>query len=62
MNEHFRTAPPDKNVVLQYVGAAHLLETRRGANIRVLSVWSKALESAGLVTPPPSHAPGCVTF
>jgi len=48
MNEHFRTAPPDKNVVLQYVGAAHLLETRRGANIRVLSVWSKALESAGL--------------
>ena len=48
MNEHFRTAPPDKNVVLLYVGAAHLLETRRGANIRVLSVWSKALESAGL--------------
>jgi len=48
MNEHFRTAPPEKNVVLQYVGATHLLETRRGANIRVLSVWSKALESAGL--------------
>ncbi|MGI8980504.1 MAG: glucose-6-phosphate isomerase [Pirellulaceae bacterium] len=48
MNEHFRTAPAEKNIVLQYVGAAHLLETRRGANIRVLSVWSKALESAGL--------------
>jgi glucose-6-phosphate isomerase len=48
MNEHFRTAPPETNVVLQYVGATHLLETRRGANIRVLSVWSKALESAGL--------------
>ncbi len=48
MNEHFRTAPPEKNVVLQYVGATHLLETRRGANIRVLCVWSKALESAGL--------------
>jgi glucose-6-phosphate isomerase len=48
MNEHFRTAPPEENIVLQYVGAAHLLETRHGANIRVLSVWSKALESAGL--------------
>lgn len=48
MNEHFRTAPPEDNIVLQYVGAAHLLETRHGASIRVLSVWSKALESAGL--------------
>ena len=48
INEHFRTAPPDKNVVLQYVGAAHLLETRRGADIRVLSVWAKGLEYAGL--------------
>ena len=48
MNEHFRTAPPEENVVLQYVGATHLLETSRGANIRVLCVWSKALESAGL--------------
>ncbi len=48
MNEHFRSAPPKENVVLQYVGAAHLLETRRGANLRVMSVWSKALECAGL--------------
>ena len=47
MNEHFRKAPPEENIVLKYVGAAHLLETR-GANIRVLSVWSKSLESAGM--------------
>ncbi|MEC9095130.1 MAG: glucose-6-phosphate isomerase [Planctomycetota bacterium] len=48
MNEVFRTAPADQNPVLQYAGAAHLLEQVRGGDIRVLSVWSKALESAGL--------------
>ncbi|HZN32708.1 MAG TPA: glucose-6-phosphate isomerase [Pirellulaceae bacterium] len=48
MNEHFRQAPPADNVVLKYVGTAHLLEARRGANVRVLSVWSKGLEYAGL--------------
>jgi len=54
MNEHFRTAPPGKNVVLDYVGVCHLLETNnrpalndRGATIRVLQVWSKSLECAG---------------
>ncbi|MCY2986664.1 MAG: glucose-6-phosphate isomerase [Planctomycetota bacterium] len=47
MNEHFRTAPADQNVVLQYVGVCHLMEELQGANIRVLSVWSKALESVG---------------
>ncbi len=30
------------------VAVNHLLEKKRGANIRVLSVWSKALETAGL--------------
>ena len=48
MNEHFRTAKPAENVVLKYVGLAHLMEMRRGANIRVLSVWAKSLESVGL--------------
>jgi glucose-6-phosphate isomerase len=48
MNEHFRTVPPAENLVLKYVGTAHLLETRRGVNLRVLSVWSKGLEYAGL--------------
>jgi glucose-6-phosphate isomerase len=48
MNEHFRTAAPAENAVLNYVGTAHLLETRRGQNIRVLSVWAKGLEYTGL--------------
>ena len=48
MNKHFRDAPPGKNVVLDYVAVCHLWETRRDATIRVLSVWSKALEGVGL--------------
>jgi glucose-6-phosphate isomerase len=48
MNRHFREAAPDDNVVLKYVAVNHLLETLRGCNVRILSVWSKALESAGL--------------
>lgn len=48
MNEHFATASPQENVVLQYVAVNHLLEKHRGATIRVLSAWSKALESVGL--------------
>lgn len=48
MNEHFRTAPYEENVVLRYVAVNHLLATRRGKSIRVLSVWGKALEAVGL--------------
>jgi len=48
MNEHFRTAPPGNNVVLDYVAAVHLLEKQRGVNLRVMSVWAKGLEAAGL--------------
>jgi glucose-6-phosphate isomerase len=48
MNAHFRTAPPGNNRVLDYTGVCHLMEKNRGATIRVLSVWAKALESAGL--------------
>ena len=47
INEHFRTAPVGQNAVLDYVGTGHLWE-ERGATIRVLSVWSKALEAVGL--------------
>jgi glucose-6-phosphate isomerase len=47
MNEHFRAAPADNNVVLQYVGVCHLME-QHGATIRVLSTWGKSLEAAGL--------------
>jgi len=48
MNEHFAAAAPSQNVVLQYVAVNHLLEKHRGATIRVLSAWSKSLESIGL--------------
>lgn len=48
MNRHFREAPAQDNVVLQYVGVGHLAETRHGATIRALATWGKSLEAAGL--------------
>ena len=48
MNEHFATKPAEENIILQYVAVNHLLEKQRGIHIRVMSVWSKALESVGL--------------
>lgn len=48
MNKHFREAPPAENVVLQYAAVNHLMEVKYGAHVRLLSVWSKALESAGM--------------
>ena len=48
MTEHFASAPFEHNPVLQYVAAVHAMEHLRGATIRVLNVWSKALESVGL--------------
>ncbi len=48
MNEHFKTAPYEDNVVLQYVAVNHLLSQHRDKTIRVMSVWSKTLESVGM--------------
>lgn len=48
MNKHFADAEPGSNAVLDYVGVMHLLEQYRGINTRVLSAWTKSLESAGL--------------
>lgn len=48
MNEHFRTAKASENIVLQYVAVNHQMEIKHGATARLLSVWSKALESAGM--------------
>ena len=48
MNRRFRTAPPLDNPVLDYAGLGLLMEGRRGATIRVLSTWGKALEAVGL--------------
>ena len=47
MTEHFATAPPQENVVLQYAATNHLLEKQRGLAVRVLRLWSKALEPFG---------------
>jgi glucose-6-phosphate isomerase len=47
MNDHFRSAPAEENVVLQYVGVCHLME-EAGCDVRVLSTWGKRLESFGL--------------
>jgi len=48
MNERFRTAPPLDNPPLDYAGMCRLMETRRGATIRVLATWGKRLEAVGL--------------
>lgn len=48
INGQFRVAPIGHNPVLDYVAVNHLLEKRQGVLTRVLSVWTKSLESAGL--------------
>ena len=48
MNEHFRAAAVGENVVLDYVGVCHLMEEKRGCDIRLLSTWGKRLEAVGL--------------
>jgi len=48
MTERFRTAPLGQNPVLDYTGVCHLLESRRRADVRVLSTWGKGLEAVGL--------------
>ncbi|MEO1498532.1 MAG: glucose-6-phosphate isomerase [Planctomycetota bacterium] len=48
MNEHFATAAPSDNVVLQYVGVCHQLEESQGCVTRLLSTWGKRLEATGL--------------
>lgn len=48
MNRHFEDSCPEDNIIMQYVAANHLLAQSRGKNIRVLSVWSKQLESTGM--------------
>jgi glucose-6-phosphate isomerase len=48
MNEHFRNYHGAQNMVLQFVGVCHLMETLRGCDIRVLSTWGKRLEAVGL--------------
>ena len=48
MNAHFRSAPFGENCILDFVATNHAMEQIRGANIRILSAWSDALEAVGL--------------
>lgn len=48
MTEHFRNAPFESNVVLQYVALGHAFEMDLGMTIRILSTWGSKLEAVGL--------------
>ena len=48
MNDHFRRARPEENLVINFVAVNRLMELQRGCQTRVLSAWSSALEAAGL--------------
>ena len=48
MNAHFRDAAATENVVLEYVRSLYSLNGMGTSDIRVLNVWSDALESVGL--------------
>ncbi|MFN9721258.1 MAG: glucose-6-phosphate isomerase [Planctomycetota bacterium] len=48
MTQHFRSAPFESNVVLQYVAYAHAYELDLGMTIRILSTWGSKLEAVGL--------------
>lgn len=47
MTTHFADAEGGANAVMDYVAINHLAE-QKGMDVRLLSVWSKALESMGL--------------
>jgi len=47
-NRAFSVNDINNNPILRYVAICHLMESRRGASIRVLSTWGKRLEAVGL--------------
>ncbi|WP_153558228.1 glucose-6-phosphate isomerase [Roseimaritima sediminicola] len=47
ISDHFRTAPAEENIVLQFAAANHLLHRHRGCSLRVSSVWSQSLAGLG---------------
>jgi glucose-6-phosphate isomerase len=48
MTKRFLEEPFDRNPVLQYAAVNHLMTTEYGKKTRVLSAWSRRLESVGL--------------
>jgi glucose-6-phosphate isomerase len=47
MTNHFRSAPFETNIVLQFVAVCHACERDLGCNLRVLSTWGSCLEALG---------------
>ena len=47
LNDHFRQAEFGENAVLDFVAVNHLLEREQGCHTRILSAWTKSLESLG---------------
>ena len=59
MNEHFRNHGPADNIVLQYVGVCHLMETLRGCDIRAADhVGQAARGGRAVVRPAADREPG----
>jgi glucose-6-phosphate isomerase len=48
MTQHFRTAPFESNLVLQFVAVCHAFEVDLGLTCRILSTWGSKLEAVGL--------------
>ena len=48
MTEHFRSAPFESNIVLQFVAVCHAFEKDLGMTTRILSTWGSKLEAVGL--------------
>lgn len=48
VTELCRTADPESNPVLDYVGVSHLAEKNHGLVTRILSTWGSRLEAVGL--------------
>lgn len=48
MNRRFKSGEMGDNPVLDYTAVSHLMEQNHNIDTRLLSVWSKSLESAGL--------------
>ena len=48
MTEHFRSAPFESNIVLQFVSVCHAFEKDLGMTTRILSTWGSKLEAVGL--------------
>lgn len=47
ITDHFRSAPFESNLILQFVAVCHACERDLGCNLRILSTWGSCLEALG---------------